>query len=188
MNSCCKQDVHWPYIVWNEQFESHPQKPLFYSLKECNHDFEEDHWNYPWQLSSFFLFHWLIIDKDMLQTEFHLRSIHYDTELWDSHLHDIEMESRSKKETNTYNKSSNTQLIIVVDSQLKIEGICHTVHILINITENHPLHTMSIGVETHVYLSILVTTLDATMDLGSWPLIVLQFYKSLFNTIMKRFF
>ena len=100
----------------------------------------------------------------MLQTEFHLRSVHYDTELWDSHLHDIEMESRSKKETNTYNKSSNTQLIIVVDSQLKIEGICHTVHILINITENHPLHTMSICVETHVYLSILVTTLDATMD------------------------
>ena len=74
------------------------------------------------------------------------------------------MESRSKKETNTYNKSSNTQLIIVVDSQLKIEGICHTVHILINITENHPLHTMSIGVETHVYLSMLTIMLDATMN------------------------
>ena len=74
------------------------------------------------------------------------------------------MESRSKKETNTYNKSSNTQLIIVVDSQLKIEGICHTVHILINITENHPLHTMSIGVETHVYLSMLTIMLDAPMN------------------------
>ena len=74
------------------------------------------------------------------------------------------MESRSKKETNTYNKSSNTQLIIVVDSQLKIEGIGHTVHILINITENHPLHTMSIGVETHVYLSMLTIMLDATMN------------------------
>ena len=128
MNSCCKQDVHWPYIVWNEQFESHPQKPLFYSLKECNHDFEEDHWNYLWQLSSFFLFHWLIIDKDMLQTEFHLRSIHYDTELWDSHLHDIEMESRSKKETNTYNKSNNTQLIIVVDSQLDWRDMSYCTH------------------------------------------------------------
>ena len=74
------------------------------------------------------------------------------------------MESKSKKEINTYNKGNNTQLIIVVDSQLKIEGICHTVHILINITENHPLHTMSIGVETHVYLSMLTIMLDATMN------------------------
>ena len=69
-----------------------------------------------------------------------------------------------RKKPIDYSKGNNTQLIIVVDSQLKIEGIGHTVHILINITENHPLHTMSIGVETHVYLSMLTIMLDATMN------------------------